>query len=160
KFAAKGERGPITLVWYNGKQTMPHPDELEAERKVPATGAIVLGDKGGMTYGSHGAGGVRLFPETKMRAYQDKLKNEPLTKTLPRVQGHHWDWINAMRTGKPAGSDFTGYGGPLTQIALLGIIGIRCLGEELKWDNDAGRFTNSEEANGFIQPQFRQGWSL
>jgi predicted dehydrogenase len=159
KFAAKGDRGPITVVWYNGKQTMPRPAELEAGRNVPETGAIFLGDKGGLTHGSHGAGGVRLFPETKMREYQEKLKTEPLKKTLPRVQSHHWDWINAMRTGKPAGSNFE-YGGPLTQIALLGIIGIRCLGQELKWDDAAGRFTNSEEANGFIRPEFRRGWSL
>ncbi len=159
KFAAKGDRGPITLHWYNGRQSLPRPEELEQGRNVPDTGAVVLGDKGGITYGSHGAGGVRIFPETKMRAYQQKLKEQPLKRSIPRVRGHHADWINAIRTGKKAGSDFS-YGGPLTQVALLGIIGIRCLGQELKWDDQEGRFTNSDEANGFVRPQFRDGWTL
>ncbi len=159
KFAAKGDRGPITLHWYNGKQKMPHPETLEPTRNVPDTGAIVLGDKGGMTYGSHGAGGVRIFPETKMREYQEKLKTEPLKKTIERVKSHHWDWINAIRTGTPSGSDFA-YGGPLTQLAVLGVIGIRCLGQELIWDNEACQFTNSQEANTFIKPEFRSGWLL
>jgi len=162
KFAAKGDRGPVTLHWYNGNVQKPRPENLGGpDRTVPATGAVVLGDKAGITYGSHGAGGVRIFPEGAMRAYQAKLKTEPPRKKLPPPpRGHHWDWINAMRTGKPAGSDFSLYGGPLTQLAVLGVIGIRCMGQELKWDNEAGRFTNSAEANALIKPVFREGWTL
>jgi len=96
---------------------------------------------------------VRMFPEPKMKAY--KLPPE----TLPRVRDHHRDWLNAIRKGGKAGSDFS-YGGPLTEIALLGVIGIRMLGQELKWDGANMRFTNSEEANQFVTPKFREGWSL
>jgi predicted dehydrogenase len=160
KFAAKGNRGPVTIHWYDGKQTMPRPEGMEPDRKIPPVGAMVLGDKGGIYYGSHGANGARLFPETKMRAYQEKLKAEPVKKTLPRLKSHQWDFIDAVRSGKPAGSDFAAYGGPLTQIALLGVIGIRCMGQELLWDNDACQFTNSKEANSFIRPEFRKGWTL
>jgi predicted dehydrogenase len=159
-FPAKGDRGPVTLYWYSGTEAIPHPEGLEPERKVPATGAIVLGDKGGISYGSHGAGSARLFPETKMRAYQEKLKSTPVRRPLPRPgRNHHQDWLHAIRTGKPAGSDFS-YGGPLTEIAMLSIIAIRMLGQELKWDAQNMRFTNSPEATALLTPQFRAGWTL
>ena len=41
-------------------------------------------------------------------------KNAPEEK-IPRVKGHQWDWLEAIRTGRQAGSNF-GYGGPLTQV--------------------------------------------
>ncbi|MGE5608207.1 MAG: gfo/Idh/MocA family oxidoreductase, partial [Bacillota bacterium] len=126
---------------------------LEPERKVVDTGAIVLGDKGNIMYGSHGAGGLRIFPETQMKSY----KQPP--KTLPRVKSHHQDWVNAIRNGKRSGSDFS-YGGPLTEIALLGIIATRMLGQELQWDSKAMRFTNNDQANQFVKPTFRKGWEL
>jgi len=158
-FPAKGNRGPVTLHWYTGNEQMPRPEGLEPGRTVPETGAIVLGDSGGITYGSHGAGGVRVFPETKMRAYQEKLKTSKPARTLPRVKGHHQDWLTAIRTGGKAGSDFS-YGGPLTEVALLGAIGLRMLGMELKWDAGNMRFTNSDEANQFLNPPYRNGWTL
>jgi len=98
--------------------------------------AIVLGDKGSIMYGSHGAGGLRIFPEEKMRAYKQPAK------TIPRVRGHHQDWLDSIRNHKPAGSDFALYGGPLTEIALLGVIAFRMLGQELKWDARRMQFTN------------------
>jgi len=160
KFPAKGARGPVTMVWYSGKgEDRPHPEGMEADRKPPETGAVVLGDKGGITYGSHGAGGARLFPDAKMRAYQEKLKVEPPKRTIPRVKSHHWDWVEAIRSGKPSGSDFA-YGGPLTQIALLGVIATRCMGQELHWDDAAARFANNEQANALVRPEFRKGWAL
>jgi predicted dehydrogenase len=154
QFLAKGKRGPVTLFWYDGTEKLPRPQELEPDRKVPDTGAIVLGDKGGITYGSHGAGGVRIFPETKMRAYKVP------EKTIPRVRGgHHQDWLDAIRAGRQAGSHFD-YGGPLTELALLGVIAFRNLGKELKWDALAMRFTNCPEANALLAPPYRQGWTL
>jgi len=153
QFPAKGTRGPVTLYWYDGTERLPRPEGLEQGRNVPETGAVVLGDKGGITYGSHGAGGVRIFPEEKMRAYQRPAK------TLPRVGGHHQDWLDAIRKGKQAGSHFD-YGGPLTEIALLGVIAFRMLGRELKWDARGMRFTNCPEANPSLNPPYRKGWTL
>jgi hypothetical protein len=152
-FPAKGRRGPIKLVWYDGKEKLPRPKDLETERKVPGTGAIVYGDKGTIMHGSHGAGGVRIIPESKMKAY--KLPG----KSLPRARGHHNDWLQAIKKGMQAGSNFD-YGGPLTEIARLGIIATRMPGRKLEWDGNKGRFTNCEEANQFINPPSRKGWVL
>lgn len=100
EFPAKDRRGPITMHWYSGTERIPRPPELEADKKSVETGAVVIGDKGTITYGSHGAGGVRIIPEEKMKAYQQPEKQ------LPRVKGHQSDWLQAIRDGKKAGSDF------------------------------------------------------
>lgn len=155
EFPAKGNRGPIKLVWFDGEEKPPRPADLEADDKVPATGAIVMGDKGTIIHGSHGAGGVRLIPDAKMDAYKQRLP----AKRIPRVKGHHEDWLNAIKTGGKAGSHFD-YGGPLTEIACLGIIAIRMLGQKLEWDAEAMRFANSTEATRFVDPPCRSGWAL
>jgi predicted dehydrogenase len=153
EFPAQGNRGPITLVWHSGTEKIPRPKELEPERKPVETGAYVYGDKGIIMYGSHGAGGVRIIPETAMKTYQ-----RPEQK-IPRVKNHHDDWLQAIREGKKAGSDFS-YGGPLTEIAMLGVIALKLPGTKLEWDAPNLRFTNSEEANQHVNPPYRRGWSL
>jgi predicted dehydrogenase len=153
EFAAKGKRGPVTMKWFSGTDRIPRPTELEADEKDIETGAVVMGDKGTIVYGSHGAGQVRLIPEAKMLAYKRP------DKTIPRVKEHHWDWLQSIKNGKKAGSDFS-YGGPLTELALLGIIAIKLYGTKLEWDGSAGRFKNSPEANNLLNPPSRAGWKL
>ncbi|MHC4508888.1 MAG: Gfo/Idh/MocA family protein [Planctomycetota bacterium] len=132
-FPARGKRGPVKLLWHSGRREIPRPDDLEPGRKVPRTGAIVIGTKGKIMHGSHGAGAVRIFPESRMKAY--KLPEE----TIPRVRGHHHDWLQAIKTGGKAGSNFD-YGGPLTELARLGIIAMQMLGRRLEWDGPNTRF--------------------
>ena len=153
EFPAKDKRGPVTLVWHSGTEKIPRAKDLEPERKGVDTGAYVYGDKGVIMYGSHGAGGVRIIPETAMKAY--KLPE----KTIPRVKEHHDDWIRAIREGRKAGSDFS-YGGPLTEIAMLGVIALKMPGTKLEWDAQAMQFTNCPAANPFVNPPYRQGWTL
>jgi predicted dehydrogenase len=152
-FPEKGSRGPVTLYWYSGHARIPRPEGLEDGQEVPETGAVVLGDRGGIKYGSHGAGGLRIFPEEKMRAYKQP---EP---TIPRVAGHHQDFLEAIRNNRPAGSNFD-YGGPLTELARLGIIGMQFPGQTLEWDGPNMRFTNVPDANRLIHPACRSGWAL
>jgi predicted dehydrogenase len=156
QFPARGDRGPITLVWYDGNQTIPRPKEFSKDDQIPGTGAILFGDKGMIVHGSHGAGGCYLTPEKLMDQYSGK--NAPPEK-LPRVKNHAWDWLEAIRTGRQAGSNFD-YGGLLTQVALLGVIAIRFPGQSLQWDDQAMRFTNNDAANAFVQPAYREGWQL
>lgn len=152
-FPAKGNRGPITLHWYSGMDRIPRPQDLDADEKAVDTGAVVLGEKGTIMYGSHGAGGVRILPQSKMDTYKRPQK------TIPRVRDHYQDWLQAIRHGTKSGSDFS-YGGPLTEIALLGVIAIKMAGRKLEWDSAAMKFTNSSEANEFINPPYRTGWTL
>lgn len=156
RFPARKDRVPVELVWFDGNNPIPTPPELPADDQPPRTGAILFGDKGMIVHGSHGAGGCHLQPDSVREKWSGA--NAPAQK-IPRVKGHHWDWLEAIRTGRQAGSHF-GYGGRLTQVALLGAIAIRFPGETLQWDNKAARFTNNRAANAYLNPPYRKGWSL
>jgi len=156
EFPARNARGPVKLVWYDGNNSIPKPTDFPADEKVPGTGAIIMGDKGMIVHGSHGGGGCHLVPDSLME--QHSGKNAPAQK-LTRVKGHAWDWADAIRNGRKAGSNF-GYGGPLTQVALLGLIALRFPGQTLKWDDQAMRFTNNDAANAYVNPAYRPGWKL
>jgi hypothetical protein len=81
-------------------------------------------------------------------------------KTIPRVKnGHHKDWLDAIREGRSASADFD-YGARLSEIGLLGMIAIRMGGMKLTYDGGAMRFANSEAANRLLSPPFRSGWKL
>jgi len=122
EFPARGKRPPVKLTWYDGRLLPPRPDALEKGRKLPGSGALIIGDKGCMLHGSHGAGGLRIVPETKMREYKLPVK------TIRRVKtGHEGDWLRACKEGQngtPASSSFE-YGGALTEMVLLGVVAIR-----------------------------------
>lgn len=153
EFAANEKRGPITMKWFSGTERIPRPPELDADEKTVETGAVVMGNQGTIVYGSHGAGNVRLIPNSKMDAYKRPAK------TIRRASEHHRDWIEAIRNGAKAGSDFS-YGGPLTELAMLGVIAIKMAGVKLEWNSSRMRFTNCPEANQYIKPVYRKGWSL
>jgi predicted dehydrogenase len=156
EFPAKDTRGPVKLVWHDGTTAIPKPPDWPAEQAAPGIGAILFGTKGAIRHGSHGAGGYYLFPEELNE--QHRGKNSPEQK-IQRVKGHQWDWLEAIKTGREAGSNFD-YGGRLTQIALIAAIAIKHPGETLEWDDKAGKFKNNKAANEFINPPVRKGWKL
>ncbi len=155
EFAATEKNGPVKVIWHDGEFSIPQPEELNAEkRKVVGTGAVVRGTEGAIMHGSHGAGGCRLIPESRMKSFKRPEQR------IPRVPGghHQKDWLSAIREGKPAGSSFE-YGGALTEIGLLGMIAIRRPGKRLEWDSKETRFKNDAFATGLVQPQHRAGWN-
>ncbi|NLX54334.1 MAG: Gfo/Idh/MocA family oxidoreductase [Planctomycetaceae bacterium] len=155
EFPAKGQRGPVTLHWYSGTEPIPRPPQLEEDQEIGPAGAVVYGDKGSIIYGSHGAGGVRIFPQEQMQAYQRPAPS------IPRVAdgNHHRDWLDAIRHGRSAGSDFS-YGGPLTELALLGVVAIKMAGTRLEYDAQQMKFPNCPEADQYLAPPYRDGWTL
>ncbi len=156
EFPAKDGRAPVQVVWHDGKERLAKPQDFPADEKMPGTGAVLYGESGAIVHGSHGAGGCHLVPDELMNRYSGK--NAPPEK-IARVKSHAWDWLEAIRTGRQAGSNFA-YGGPLTEAALLGAIAIRFPGETLTWDAKQARITNHEAANGFVNPPYRNGWTL
>ncbi|HVO09955.1 MAG TPA: Gfo/Idh/MocA family oxidoreductase [Vicinamibacteria bacterium] len=157
EFPARGSRPPVKLTWYDGRLLPPVPEELEPGRVLPASGALLIGRKGKILHGSHGADGVRLIPETRMAEY----RRPP--RTLPRVVGtHEGDWIRACKEGpggRPPCSPFE-YGAVLTEMVLLGVLAIRMKDQRLEWDAANLRFTNNEKANELLHITYRSGWSL
>jgi hypothetical protein len=77
---------------------------------------------------------------------------------LTRSPGHYHDWIRACKGGDAACSNF-GVAGPFTEWILLGVLALRFPGK-LEWDSAKMRVTNVAEANQYIRPKFRKGWTL
>ncbi len=151
-FPAKGSRPPVKLTWYDGAARPEIPAELTEKEKFPEIGALVVGDKGKIIYGSHGAGRPTLLNPEQMA----EAPKQP--QRLSKSPGHYKEWVECCKTGKRAGSDFA-YGGPLTEIALLGVIAMRCKGQKLAWNSQEMRFANAQ-ANRWLKPEFRSGWTL
>jgi len=156
----------LKVLWHDGEfcNDVPRPPALEEGRDLGnklapnwMAGAVVYGTENTLTYGSHGASGCRVIPEEKMKDLQQ-------TKALGDysslgVGDHMRDFVNAIKAGRKAGSDFS-VAGPVTEAALLGSIAIRNPGVKLEWDAQAMRITNSPEANALITPEYRKGYEL
>ncbi|MGD8499445.1 MAG: Gfo/Idh/MocA family oxidoreductase [Phycisphaerales bacterium] len=153
EFPAKGNRPAVKMTWYDGGKLPPRPDELEEGRRVDGNGILFVGDKGKLLGPSH-AGAPRLIPESRMREY-----GRPPRK-LPRSPGHHKEWIEACKAGKPedAKSGFW-YSGPFTEALLVGNLAVR-LQRRVEWDSKTMRSPNCPEADNYITKFYRVGWTL
>jgi hypothetical protein len=154
KFPKRGKHPELNLTWSDGRILPPIPEEFNDGEKFTLSGAMLVGDDGKIVHDSHGASGLRIISDEKMKNYKKPKK------TIPRVNtSHEGDWIRACKDGNPASSSFD-YGGPLTEMALLGMIAIRLKDQRLKWDSKNLKFTNNEEANRLLHKEYRKGWSL
>jgi len=121
-------------------------------------GVIFVGDKGKLVCGSYGSS-PRLIPESRMKEYKRPAPS------IPRSVGHHKEWVEACKGGKPAGSNFD-YAGPMTEVILLGNVAVRMSlktlekGLHLEYDGPNMKITNLPEANEFMHRRYREGWSL
>lgn len=125
--------------------------EPDKVRMPPPDGSLFIGDKGMITTGTYGEQ-TRLVPAERMKDYRFP---PPL---LTRSPGHYRDWIRACKGGDPACSNFE-VAAPFTEWMLLGVIALRVEGR-LEYDPVKMRFTNNNEANRYLKPTFRKGWSF
>jgi len=150
RFPARENMPPVTVTWYDGGLLPEKPEEL-GEQEMGKEGLLFVGDKGKILSDFTG-GNSRLIPESKMKEY----KQPP--KTIPRSIGHHEEWIEACKGGKPAGANFE-FSGLVTEALLLGNVSLR-LRKKLYWDGPNLKVTNVPEANEYLHFQYRQGWVL
>ncbi len=152
-FPARGDLVPVRVHWYDGGMKPPRPAELAPDQRWDTNGHLYVGDKGKIL-------GSRIIPEARRREF-----GRP-PRILERSPGHHQEWINACKGGKPAGSNFPDRAGLLAEIVLLGNVALRAsikeklIGARLLWDGAAFRFTNLPEANAYLTKEYRAGWSL
>ncbi|MCX7044931.1 MAG: Gfo/Idh/MocA family oxidoreductase [Candidatus Sumerlaeota bacterium] len=152
-FAAKGKRGPVKLVWYDGGKKPALPPGSESDRKLEDNGIYFAGDKGAMICGGWSSP-PRLVPETAMKNYQRP------PKTIERSLGHRIEWVNACIAGKPqdAKAGFW-YSAPFTESLLIGVLPIR-LGKKIEWDAESMKAKNAPEADPLIRKKYREGFGL
>jgi len=148
---ARAGMPPVRISWYEGGLMPPRPVQLEAGRKLGTNGILYLGSKGAIL-GEGWSGSPSIIPVSRMRAYQRP------TKIIPRVPGHHRDWLNGC-LGKGQPSTHFDYSGPLTEFTLMGNVAIRA-NQKLDFDWKNMNITNVPEANQFLKPHYRDGRTI
>ena len=145
--------GDFDYTWHDG--TNKPSDEL-AElvggwENVPKMGTVIIGREGVIT-ANHGK-------DSLPKIYRDKKRTEEVIEPPPSAD-HHGEWIDAVlgRT-KETVCDFS-YAGPMTETVLLGTVAMLNPGEELKWNSEKLRFTNSKKANKLVRDKYRKGWEV
>jgi predicted dehydrogenase len=156
RFGPRGHMGPVTVHWYDGGLRPPtplgiDPDDPKQRLGEGDNGILFIGEKGMITCAGW-SGMPRLLPLELHREY----KRPP--KTLPRVEGHHADWLQACKGGRPACSNFD-YGSRLCELILLGNVALRSQ-KLLKWDGPGMKATNAPEADQYLRGPYRAGWEL
>lgn len=152
-FPARGKMPPVKFMWYEGGLMPARPEGLEEDDQLGAggNGILFMGDKGMLTCPGW-AGDPRLLPGTRMDNYRRPAK------TLPRSKGHHRDWLDACKGGKPASGNFE-YGALLTEVGLLGLVAMR-VRKKMYWDSAALKATNAPEAEPLLRGSYRPGWEV
>jgi len=152
EFPARGSRPPVKLLWYDGGK-LPPPELFDGHTpSKDSNGSIFVGAKGRLLVQREGGRSYRLLPE---RDFAGFVAPKP---TLPRSIGHHAEWIEACKTGKPTGTSFD-YSGPLTELVLLGNVALR-VGRKIEWDASSARSTSGSIDDLFIHRDNRPGWAL
>ncbi len=141
----------LLVHWYSGGLQPQRPESLPSNKSLPNRGVLFEGANGIMVCG--GAGGKpALYPESLAASAQ------PAKETIPRSNGHHRDWIDAIKGGPAASSNFE-YGARLTEITLLGLLSLRT-GALVRWDAENMRAPGVQNAEQIIAGDYRPGWQL
>lgn len=137
----------LKLAWYHGgKKPALLPSAIAGQWD---SGVLFLGGKG-MLLADYTRHVVMRDSE-----FKDYTAPQPINSDFTK---HHREWIQAIKTGKPAASDFA-YSGPLTEAALLGNVAFRA-GRKIEWDSARLRAKNCPEADRFIHHDYRARWKL
>jgi predicted dehydrogenase len=175
QFPTSVHGGPVKFVWYDGViskegvyQNAPS-EELwkgnfpTADHVFRRFDLILVGEKGKMFFNR-----TRQDWVFTPASLTDGFTQPP--KTIPRVPGGQQDgkgddsggpyveWLNAIKTGVPALSNFAD-SGPFSETVLLGNLALR-LNKRVEWDAKKLAAKNAPEAAAIIRRPYRKGWEL
>jgi len=172
EFPQREDMIPLKFWWYDG-----NPDEKSAPalrpnrdvtkeifdmyEKVPSSGCLLVGKKGKL-FSPDDYGSKSFIVLEGENGYVSLDKHEAamaVPKTIPRSPGHNKEWLQMMRDGTPAYSNFE-IAGYLTEIILLGVVALKVgVGKTMQWDGPGMRSPNRPEAAQFLKRNNRAGWS-
>jgi predicted dehydrogenase len=175
QFPTSVHGGPVKFVWYDGViskegvyQNAPSEDLWKgnfptADHVFRRFDLILVGEKGKMFFNR-----TRQDWVFTPASLTDGFTEPP--KTIPRVPGGQQDgkgddsggpyveWLEAIKTGKPALSNFAD-SGPFSETVLLGNLALR-LNKRIEWDAKKLAVKNTPEAAAMIRRPYRKGWEL
>ena len=139
----------LNITWYDGgRLPTVSGSHVPPTTALPRSGSLFMGEKGSLVL-QH-VGEAKLYPIEHYKSYKIE-KAEDLN--------HYHGWVDGCLTGKQPSDGFD-YAGPLTEAVLLGNIATRYRNQILKWDADAFKFTNLDDANKWLTRKYRNGWEV
>lgn len=134
-FPERGELPPVRLVWTDGGIKPPMPKDWVGD-ELPSEGVLYIGDEGVMF-------NDQILDPERAKKFAD------VPKTLPRRGQVMVEWLEAVRGGEPAGSNFPD-AMPILEFVLLGVLAIRSR-KPVEFDPDACVVKNNPDANAFLK---------
>jgi predicted dehydrogenase len=156
EFPRRGMMPPVELFWYDGGLMPKRPPELADDVELDRTGGVIYrGERGVLIHETYGRNPT-LYPES-LHAEADLV-----SPRYPRIEdeNHEMNWVRACKGLEPATSPFS-YAAPLTETMLLGLVALRAgQGRKIRWDAEAMRVTNDDDANRYLTREYRAGWEV
>jgi hypothetical protein len=154
KFAARGEKAPVTMKWYEGFGK----PEVRPEwgiSELPVEGMIMIGEKKTLITGMRPNDARLLVPKEEW----EEFKKNPPAKTIPRILEEKpvQEWIAAIKSHTLPGSNFD-YSASLVEMAQVGILAQR-FGGEINYDAKTMKAVGRPELDIYIKEPARKGWS-
>ncbi|MBI1343306.1 MAG: gfo/Idh/MocA family oxidoreductase [Terrimonas sp.] len=153
-FAARGDKAPVTMKWYEGIKKPDIRPEWGIE-KLPGNGMIMIGDKKTLITGGRPNDARLLVPKEEMDAF---LKNAP-AQTIPRVDEEKpvKEWIDAIKNNSLPGSNFN-YASDLTEMIQVGVLAQR-FGGKLEYNAKKMKIKGRPDLDQYIKEPARKGWA-
>ena len=161
-FPARGKELPaVALYWYDGNWK-PEPELMPAAvatlGQVPNAGCLLLGDQGLLLTADDFGGNnyLALLGEKKLTAVERHAACADLAAASPQARGHQQAFLDEVRAGHAPAAEMR-QAVALTESVLVGCVSQRVRGR-LAWNSRKCQFTKHGYANGFIEPDLRDGW--
>lgn len=148
EFAKTDQRPAVSMFWYDGGMK-PEPKTVSDPGIFKAgSGCVIIGDKGYLFSPDDYGAQYKLFGGAK-----------EIQVDFVRSPGHFVEWVQAIKGGKPAVSNFPDYAAPFTEMVLVGNLAV-WLGKKVEWDAKNMKATNAPELDGLIKPELHHGYKL
>jgi len=153
EFPAVDWRPAIKFTWMDGGKR-PDPEVLDGDTPG-GSGCVVIGTKGKLYSGNDYGGIDKLYGD---------IDDSDEGLEYDKSPGHFEEWVNAIKGGKPAKSNFIDYAGGLTETILLGNLAVWVAaegeGERVQWDAKNMKVTNISGLENIVKPVYPDGYTL
>ncbi|MGN6547472.1 MAG: Gfo/Idh/MocA family protein [Aureliella sp.] len=168
-FAPTENRDAVKVFWYDGgkkpdanllKGKWSNDSDTKEFTEIKNSGSLIIGEKG------------KIFsPDDYGAEYYWQTDSKPMDVEFERSPGHFREWVNAIKGGKPAWSNFPEYASKLTEVILLGNLAVWAAGESkgndepvssdrLEWDQKNLKIKGTDAYDAMIKPTYRDGYEV
>lgn len=161
--------GTVKLHWYDGGILPNHPDGLDLNESLGASGGgTIIHGKRGIIIADVYSDNPRLFVKKKSKGVVSYVREKEFI-TKP-VKSHALEFVDACISGGTTKSNFTS-AGKLTEIVLMGNLAVYNAQQQqkgwdespprkLQWDGKNMKVINRPDLDSIIKRKYREGWTL